>query len=162
MNFINRIQKGHKTWVDVFETDDKSKVEKLCRENEFSFKWNQNEWLEISQVRPAVISHPETQEMVWFNQAHLFDFTPKLLGWCRYLAAQLIYCREHTRLHQVFFADQSKIPREDLYHILDVLDANTISFPWKKGDILVLDNVLAMHGRATFSGKRRILAAMTG
>jgi alpha-ketoglutarate-dependent taurine dioxygenase len=66
------------------------------------------------------------------------------------------------RLHEVFFADGSTIPLKDLYHILDVLDANTIYFPWKKGDVLVLDNILAMHGRAVFSGKRRILAAMTG
>ena len=62
----------------------------------------------------------------------------------------------------MFFANGSPIPREDLYHVLDVLDANTVYFPWQKGDLLILDNVLAMHGRATFTGKRRILTAMTG
>jgi alpha-ketoglutarate-dependent taurine dioxygenase len=44
---------------------------------------------------------------------------------------------------------------------MDVLDRNTVSFPWERGDFLVLDNVLSMHGRATFDGPRRILAAMT-
>jgi alpha-ketoglutarate-dependent taurine dioxygenase len=44
---------------------------------------------------------------------------------------------------------------------MDTLDANTVAFPWQRGDMLVLDNVLSMHGRATFSGSRRILAAMT-
>lgn len=65
-------------------------------------------------------------------------------------------------LHQIFFADDSKIPREAIYHILDVLDQNTVYFPWQKGDVLILDNILAMHGRASFQGKRRILTAMTG
>jgi hypothetical protein len=100
--------------------------------------------------------------MVWFNQAHLFDFNPKLLGLWRYIGTKILYCRNYTQLHRVFFGDGSTIPREDLYNIMDVLDVNTVSFPWQKSDILVLDNILAMHGRATFTGKRRILAAMTG
>lgn len=162
MDFINSLQKGHKTWVDVFETEDKSEVERKCLENEFGFKWNQNDWLQISQQRPATLVHPITGETVWFNQAHLFDFNPKLLGWWRYLGTKILYCQDYMKLHQVFFGDGTPIPKEDLYHILDTLDANTLSFPWHKGDVLVLDNVLAMHGRATFTGKRRILTAMTG
>lgn len=162
MDFINSIQRSHKPWTDVFETEDKHKVERLCQENEFSFKWNQNDWLQISQKRPAVMPHPITNEMVWFNQAHLFDFNPKMLGKWRYIAAKLFYARKHMRLHEVFFENGKKIPREDLYHILDILERNTIYFPWQKGDVMMLDNVLAMHGRAPFTGKRRVLAAMTG
>ena len=161
MEAINRIQKGHRSWIDVFETEDKKEVERLCRDNEFSYKWNINDWIEISEVRPAVLNHPVTKEVVWFNQAHLFDFNHRLLNWWHYLGAKILYCRRHMRLHEVFFADGSKIPLQDLYHILDVLDANTIYFQWKKGDVLVLDNILAMHGRAVFAGKRRILTAMT-
>lgn len=162
MNLLNKLQKSHKSWITVFETERKPEVEQKCRENEFAFKWNKNDWIEISQIRPAAILHPETQEMVWFNQAHLFDFNPKLLGWWRYVGAKMFYCRKHTKLHEVYHADNSNIARNDLYHILDTLDANTVYFPWKKNDVLVLDNVLAMHGRATFTGKRRVLTAMTG
>lgn len=152
---------SHKSWIQVFETESRSEVEKKCREHEFEFQWAKNDWLQISQVRPAVIHHPESGEKVWFNQAHLYDFNPKLLGTWNYLGTKLFYCRKHTKLHQVSYADRSPIPKADLYHVMDVLDANTIAFPWQKGDLLVLDNVLAMHGRAIFEGKRRILAAMT-
>ena len=162
MDFVNSVQRSHKTWLDVFETDDKREVEQKCRKNDFEFQWNKNDWIRICQKRPAVFCHPETQENVWFNQVHLYDFNPRLLGWWRYLAAKAFYCRDHMKLHEIFFADESRISREDLYHIMGVLDANTVYFPWQKGDVLVLDNVLAMHGRATFSGKRRILTAMTG
>lgn len=161
-DFMHRINKSHKSWVHVFETEEKSEVERKCKENEIQFKWHPKDWLQISQVRPSVIFHPLTQERVWFNQAHHFDFNPKFLGWWRYLGAKLLYCRKHTLLHDVYYGDNTKIPREDMYHILDVLEQNTVYFPWQKGDVLVLDNVLAMHGRAAFSGKRRILAAMTG
>jgi alpha-ketoglutarate-dependent taurine dioxygenase len=162
MNMVNRLQRSHRSWLDVFEVDDKKEVERLCAENEFTCEWNQHDWLKISQTRPSTLTHPETGEEVWFNQVHLYDFNPRLLGMWRYIAAKMFYCRDHMKLHEVFFADQSQIPREDLYHILDVLEANTIHFPWQKGDVLVLDNILAMHGRAVFNGKRRILTAMTG
>lgn len=162
MNLVNKLQRSHKSWIDVFETEDKNDVEKKCRDNDFSFKWNKDDWLQIGQKRPAVMSHPITHEKIWFNQVHLYDFNPKLLGWWRYVGAKLFYMQKHMRLHEVFFADNSPIPRGDIYHILDVLDANTVYFPWQKGDVLVLDNVLAMHGRAPFSGKRRVLTAMTG
>lgn len=159
LDFINR---SHKSWINVFETEDKAEVERKCLENEISYQWNRNDWLQISQVRPSVISHPQTREEVWFNQAHHFDFNPKFLGWKKYIGTRILYCRKHTLLHDVSFADGAKIPREDLYHILDVLDQNAIKFPWKKGDMMVLDNILSMHGRAPFQGKRRVLTAMTG
>lgn len=162
MEALNKWQRSHKSWIDVFETEDRAEVEKKCHENEFLFKWNQNQWLQIAQNRPATMQHPVTKENVWFNQAHLYDFNPKLLGWWRYIGAKLFYIRKHMRLHEVYFSDGNAIPRDDLYHILDTLEANTVYFPWQKGDLLMLDNVLAMHGRATFTGKRRILAAMTG
>ena len=162
MNLLNKIAPSHKSWIQVFETESKQEVEKKCRENEFEFEWTKNDWLRISQVRPAVINHPETGETVWFNQAHLYDFSPRLCGgFWRYIGAKLLYFRKHTRLHEVFYANNTPIPRADLYHVMDVLDAQTIAYPWQKGDVLVLDNILAMHGRATFKGKRRILAAMT-
>ena len=161
MNFVNALQPSHKSWIQVFETESKEEVERKCREHKFDYQWQKNGWLKISQVRPATLVHPETGEEIWFNQAHLYDFNPKLLGAWRYIAAKVFYCQKHTKLHQVFFADLDPIPREDLYHIMDVLDEHTISFPWEKGDLLLLDNLLTMHGRGTFKGKRRILTSMT-
>jgi len=162
MEALNKWQPSHKSWKQVFETASKENVESKCRANDFDFQWNRNNWLKIEQLRPATIEHPETAEPVWFNQVHLYDFNPKLLGWWRYLGAKLFYFQDHMKLHQVFFGDGERIPRQDLYHIMDVLDKNTVSFPWKKQDYLILDNVLSMHGRAPFEGKRRVLAAMTG
>ncbi len=161
MEAINKLRRFHKSWIQVFETESKQEVERKCRENEFEWEWTKNEWIRIRQVRPAVMAHPQTSEIVWFNQAHLYDFNPRLLGLWRYVAAQLFYCQKHTKLHQISFADRTPISREDLYHVMEVLDRQTGVFQWKKGDVLVLDNVLCMHGQESFEGKRRILTAMT-
>lgn len=161
MRLMNKIQRSHKSWIEVFETHKKEDVERQCQNNDFHWEWTKRDWIKVQQTRPAMVNHPETQEPVWFNQAHLYDFNPKLLGWARYLGAKLFYFRKYTRLHEVSYADGSKIARSDLYHILDVLDKNTVAFPWQKNDVMVLDNVLTLHGRAPFTGKRRILTALT-
>ena len=76
IDFVNRFQPGaHKTWHDVFETENKQEVEQKCKENDFEFQWNQNDWIRISQKRPAIYSHPDTKENVWFNQVHLMILT---------------------------------------------------------------------------------------
>ena len=161
MRWMNRIQRSHKSWTEVFETEDRQDVEQKCRSNEFEWQWTKRGWIKIMQTRPATLEHPLTMEKVWFNQAHLYDFNPRLLGWGRYLGSKLFYFRKFTRLHEIMHADGSKVARDDLYHILDVLQQNTVAFPWQKGDVMVLDNILAMHGRAPFQGSRRILTALT-
>jgi alpha-ketoglutarate-dependent taurine dioxygenase len=162
LEWINRLARSHKSWTTVFESESKQEVEGICRANGFGFRWRLRDWLEITQERPATIVHPETGDSVWFNQAHLYDFNPRHLGFARWVGATLLYFLPHTRYHDVRHKDGRRIARQDLDHIMDVLDERTIAFPWQQGDFLVLDNVLAMHGRAPFSGPRRILAAMTG
>jgi len=161
MSFVNKLQRSHKSWTEVFETDDKQDVEKKCLQNDFQWRWHKKDWLEIRQTRPAVCEHPDTFDKVWFNQAHLYDFNPRLLGLKRYLGAKIFYYNKSTLMHEIKYADGSCVSRKDLYYILDVLEANTVAFPWQKNDVLVLDNVLAMHGRAPFKGDRRILTALT-
>lgn len=159
--FMEWINPSHKSWRDVFETDNKEDVEKKCKEKDFAWNWSQNDWLEIRQTSSAILQHPLTNETVWFNQAHLFDFNPKHIGRFNYIATKFLYFRKHMRLHEITFADGNQIPRKDFYHILDVLHDNSVDYPWEQGDVMILDNILAMHGRAPFSGKRRILTVMT-
>jgi hypothetical protein len=33
-------------------------------------------------------------------------------------------------------------------------------FPWQEGDVLMLDNMLAAHGRAPFAGSRKVVVGM--
>jgi alpha-ketoglutarate-dependent taurine dioxygenase len=35
-----------------------------------------------------------------------------------------------------------------------------VTFPWRAGDVLAIDNVLVMHGRKPFTGHRRVIVAM--
>ena len=49
---------------------------------------------------------------------------------------------------------------ETLAELRAAFDAETVSFDWKAGDVLLLDNMLAAHGREPFVGPRVVQAVM--
>jgi hypothetical protein len=59
-----------------------------------------------------------------------------------------------------YFGDGSAIPDESMRRILDVYRELEVSVPWQKGDVILIDNILAAHGRNPFVGERKILVAM--
>jgi hypothetical protein len=60
-----------------------------------------------------------------------------------------------------YYGDGSPIEAAVLDVLRDIYRAEAVSFPWQEGDILMLDNMLAAHGRSPYSGPRKILVAMT-
>lgn len=144
------------SWQSAFETLDRETVEKRCRVIGAEFEWKANGDLRVSQIRPATATHPETGEEVWFNQAD--GFHPSSLDQETY--EQITASGGEFRLN-AHFGDGSPIAAENLAQIRDVLRNETIAHEWQIGDVLILDNMLAAHGRMPFSGARRIALAMT-
>jgi hypothetical protein len=158
---IDRFQKVTKSWMEAFETDDPTEAEARCRALGAEVRWLRSGRLVMELVRPAALRHPETGEQVWFNFAHLFCLNPRYLGQLRYRMSQLFFLRPETRTQDAHYGDGSAIDSATIDHLFDVLDAETVSFPWQRGDVLWLDNLLCMHGRNPFRGPRRVLAAMS-
>jgi hypothetical protein len=44
--------------------------------------------------------------------------------------------------------------------VLRVYAGLEVSFPWEAGDVLMVDNLLAAHGRNRFEGERKLLVTM--
>ena len=63
-----------KSWQEHFETDDRTVVEAYLTAASVDFVWRDDGALRTSQERPAVRTHPETGEIVWFNQADLWHY----------------------------------------------------------------------------------------
>jgi alpha-ketoglutarate-dependent taurine dioxygenase len=67
---------------------------------------------------------------------------------------------EENLPRNAYYGDGSPIEAQVMDHVRGAFARATISFPWQRGDILVLDNMLVAHAREPYEGPRRILAAM--
>jgi alpha-ketoglutarate-dependent taurine dioxygenase len=144
------------SWHTVFQTDDRAEVEIQCRERGIECQWD-GDRLRTSQVCQALATHPVTGEEVWFNQAHLFHVSS--LG-AEMQAEMLSVLGEENLPRNAYYGDGSPIESATLDHIRDAFSSETVDFPWQLGDVLLLDNMLAAHGRRPFRGSRRVLVAM--
>ena len=145
-------------WQTVFQTSDKTAVEEHCRKNGIELKWREGNCLRTSAIRAAVAKHPRTGEMTWFNHATFFNISTlsSLLQ-----EALLAEFKEDELPSNTYYGDGSRIEPEVLEMLRDAYHQETIRFPWQQGDILVLDNMLTAHGRAPYSGPRKILVGMS-
>ncbi len=145
------------SWQDVFQTSSRAAVENYCRQAEMEFEWIGDEQLRTRQRCQVVQRHPSTREMVWFNQAHLFHISrlpAEVRDWL--LAA----FGEDSLPRNVYFGDGSRIDPAMLDEISSVCEEHSVVFPWNAGDVLLLDNMLAAHGRKPFTGRRKVVVGM--
>lgn len=145
------------SWTDVFGTDDRAEVEAFCAPRGIACEWKDDGELRTRQRCQAVAAHPATGEMVWFNQAHLFhvsNLEPEVR------ATLLDVVDEEDLPRNVTYGDGSPIDDETLDVVRSVFDRHTVAFPWRGGDVVMLDNMLVAHGRAPFKGPRKVRVAM--
>ena len=145
------------SWQTVFETDDHEFIESYCRDGGLDFHWLEDGFLRTSQDRPAVISHPRTGERLWFNQVdqwHVSNLGDEVSS------ALLDTTREDSQPINAYHADGTPLDPADLDEIRRATGSVTVKFPWRHGDVLLLDNMLVSHGRSPFSGPRKVVVTM--
>ncbi len=144
-------------WQKAFVTESKADVEAQCHENRIDFEWTDGDGLRTWQTCQAVAVHPHTRERVWFNQAHLFHVTNIPEARRKRILAAL---KEEDLPRNAYFGDGSPIDDWMLDDIRDAFAEEKAMFPWQKGDVVMVDNMLAAHAREPFSGDRMIWIGM--
>jgi alpha-ketoglutarate-dependent taurine dioxygenase len=143
-------------WREVFRTDDRARVEARCRELGLQCDWS-GDRLQTTSRRPALLRHPVTGEECWFNQIthwHPACLPPQTRG--------ALARMDDLRPRHVTFGDGEEIPSETVAAIYKAYADLEVATPWRVGDILIVDNVLASHARRPYVGTRRLAIAMAG
>lgn len=171
---------GGKRWNDVFETTERSEVEKNAREQQLELTWLPGDRLKLESILPAVRRHPLHDTPAWHNHlvvfhpdagleeaAHIARYRPDLRSVAAKHAIALLsnlrrwFVNEERYELNTTYGDGAPIPRADLHAVVETIWRNLASFPWRAGDVLAIDNFSVSHGRLPFRGKRKVLVAMT-
>lgn len=145
------------SWREAFQTDDRAEVEAYARRSHMEVEWRDNDRLRTRSVRQVYATHPKSGEKVWFNHAHMFH-SSNLPSAVR--EALLAEFAEDELPRNAFYGDGSPIEDSILVEIRDLYEREAVRFDWREGDVMMVDNFLASHGREPFEGPRKILVAM--
>lgn len=156
-NFQPDIPLG-KSWQTTYQTESREEVEGIVASQGSTCEWKSNGALRVSTVCDAFTTHPQTSEEVWFNQAEqwhpsalnptLRDMFEKMVG-------------KGNLPHECECGDGEPLTDADMTHVRRALNDNKLLFDWQRSDLLMIDNLLMMHGREPFKGERKTLAYLS-
>jgi alpha-ketoglutarate-dependent taurine dioxygenase len=144
-------------WQQAFGTEAEGEVDEYCRAADIATEWLPDGRLRTRQVRPALATHPETGERVWFNHVRFWHPSSMDAETREMLLEEL---GEDGLPYDTRFGDGGVIPDEPVAEIAAAYEAEKRSVPWRYGDLILIDNMLAAHGRERFSGARKVLVSM--
>lgn len=136
-----------RSWRSTFLTDSKEDAENKMREMGMEWEWLDDGNLKtITACLPAIKTDKETGLKTFYN-----SIVAAYMGWDD---------SRNDRKKAVTLADGSKM-NDDLMHKTEqAMDDCAVAFPWKKGDVLWINNNLVLHSRQPYEGDRRILASI--
>ncbi|WP_433621090.1 TauD/TfdA family dioxygenase [Nocardia sp. CA-120079] len=144
-------------WQEAFQTDSRSEVEEYCARHGQQCEWD-GPVLRTRFHRPTWRTEAASGSTVWFNQAHLFHVSA-LDEEIR--EALLLSYPDGDLPRNAYHGDGSPLAADDLEHIDQIYRECALTIPWQRGDLMVVDNMVAAHGRMPYRGARRVLVAMT-
>jgi alpha-ketoglutarate-dependent taurine dioxygenase len=164
-------------WPELFGTDDKKQVEKMCAVEGIPVTWDGDTFVSVSKS-DAFQLHPITKEPVWFNHTQVFHWSTfpaelwfafnrtrdiRLLIHCFFVT---IFCiikyalLSHEMSLHATFGDGIPIALHEMREIRRCIHKNMVFNRWAKSDLLLLDNFSTSHGRQpTYDRSRKIVVA---
>jgi alpha-ketoglutarate-dependent taurine dioxygenase len=145
------------SWQEFFHTDNKFKAEEACRAEGMTCEWTSGDGLRIRQVSRAIIKHPKTGEMVFFNQIQLHH--PYCLDPATRSSLRAMFT-EAELPRNVCYGDGSPIEESVMEQLGNLYWERCRIFPWQEGDLILIENMLVSHARNPYVGPRKIVVAM--
>jgi hypothetical protein len=141
------------SWEEIYQSSDKLHVEAFLTSNGYSFNWLGEDDLRVEWIRPAVVKHPVTNEEVWFNHGYFYNS----------LVMDPLLAKAFTSDNlpfNTFYGNGDPIDQAAIDDIRQAYANSRTQFVWEKGDVLLLDNMLAAHARRPYKGDRSVLVSM--
>jgi alpha-ketoglutarate-dependent taurine dioxygenase len=147
-----------KSWQSTYQTSDRRQVERHAEAQGSRCEWAPDGSLRVTTECDAYCADPADGAPLWFNQAE--QWHPSALnGTVRTLFEQML--GKGNFPHECTHGDGSPLADADLAAVRDALAGAKLLFDWQRNDLLLIDNLLMMHGREPFEGPRRVLVYLS-
>lgn len=148
---------GGLSWQAAFGVADRAGVEAYCRAGGVSCEWRPDGSLRTRQRRSALLTHPETGRIGWFNQIAFLNRWTLDPDIREYLLDEY---GEDGLPFDTAYGDGRPIPAEVVAAVNATYDAHARPVLWGPGDLLLVDNMSTAHSRRPFTGHREVVVAM--
>ena len=145
-----------KSWMEAYQTQNPGQVEEFLRSIGANFSWKRDGSLHVEETLSPIKVHPVTSAEALFCPADTWYLSAEKFGGGREGAKRASdeyyqYCR---------FEDGDEIAPWTIAEIKSAVADELREFQWRRGDVLLIDNRIVLHGRASFTGDRLVLVAM--
>ncbi len=134
-----------RSWASTFSVKTREEAEARMTRLGYTWEWQEDGCLRVtSPILPAVRELADGRK-TFFNQ-----LIAALTGWKD---------DRNDPSKAVRFGDDSPMDMQGAQLAAEIAEEITFDVPWQSGDAALLDNYVTMHGRRTFEGSRKVLAA---
>lgn len=130
-----------RSWKGTLSVETLEQAEDKLRSLNYSWQWNEDGSLSAQTTALAAIKTLAGGRKVFFNQ-----IVAAYLGWNG--------VKENPGV-ALCFGDDSEITKSFLDTIVSIAKSLSYNLEWQDGDVAIVANNLAMHGRLPYSGERK-------
>jgi alpha-ketoglutarate-dependent taurine dioxygenase len=156
--FVRNFNKfNYKSWQTCWESSTHEQAEAKLRAAETEFEWVDRDWLRTFQRRPAVLRDPLTGDDILYPSLNIFH-----RSFLEHIAAPQnvpLPSNESEQSLAAYFGDGSAIPEDFHAWLRERTRSGRVSIPWQPRDCLIVNNLIAGHGRTPYSNPHRSLLA---
>ena len=135
-----------RSWKSTLSVDSKEEAENKLEKLGYRWQWQDDGGLRVTTAALPAVRTLKDGRRVFFNQ-----LIAAYRGWKD---------SRNAADKSICFGDDSEMDAEAMALAIQLGDELSFDIPWQTGDVALVDNFLAMHGRRPFSGERRVLASL--
>ncbi len=135
-----------RSWKSTLRAETSEEAE--ARLKEIEYDW---EWLSDGSLRATTPVLPAVRDLGDGRKAFFNQLIAAFQGWKD---------ERNDPSKAIRFGDGSPLDREAVNIATDLAYELAFDLPWQKGDAVLVDNFVTMHGRRTFKGTRKVLASL--
>lgn len=135
-----------RSWQSTLRANTREEAEQRLRS--LGYRW---EWLDDGCLRATTPVLPAVHTLAPGRSSFFNQLIAAYCGWKD---------SRNDPAKSITFGDGTPLDGTAVRVAIALAEELTFDIPWQKGDVAFVDNLVAMHGRRTFSGSRKVLASL--